>query len=122
MKPPHQNEKAREKENDTPLAIKFDVAEYEQFLEDSEMTDAQKREYLQVIWNIIVQFVDMGFGVHPVQQACGKRKDISPKAALTAPKRLYSNHPILLDDFKNADAAKRSNLIPAIHTERKETP
>lgn len=49
--------------------ITLDVSLYETYLEDSGMTDDQKRQFLEALWSIIVGFVDLGFGVHPVQQA-----------------------------------------------------
>lgn len=52
-----------------PPVLTLDVALYEQHLADSGMTDDQKREFLEALWIIIVGFVDLGFGIHPVQQA-----------------------------------------------------
>ena len=37
------------------------------------MTVAEKREFLEALWSIIVAFVDLGFGIHPVQQAMESR-------------------------------------------------
>lgn len=50
-------------------ALTLDVAMYERYLEDSDLTDAQRREFLGGLWQIIVCFVELGFGVHPLQQA-----------------------------------------------------
>lgn len=36
------------------------------------MSEAEKEEFLQALWQIIVSFVDLGFGVHPLQEVCGK--------------------------------------------------
>ena len=48
----------------------FDPAEYAEFFEDDDdLTDEQKRELLEIIWNIVVTFVDLGFGVEATQQA-----------------------------------------------------
>lgn len=49
--------------------ITLDVSLFEEYLADSSLTDDQKREFLEVLWSIIVGFVDLGFGIHPVQQA-----------------------------------------------------
>lgn len=49
------------------LTIDYDL--YQKHLDASDMNDAQKREFLDALWAIIVSFVDMGFGVHPLQQA-----------------------------------------------------
>lgn len=52
--------------------ITVDVERYQAYLDDSGLTDEQKREFLQALWSIIVAFVDLGFGVHPLQEVCGK--------------------------------------------------
>lgn len=48
--------------------LTIDYALYEQYLENADLTEEQKREFLDTLWNIIVNFVDLGFGVHPLQQ------------------------------------------------------
>jgi|GEM_PF-1800705 len=60
---------------------------YARYLEDSDLTEDQKREFLQLLWGIICEFVSLGWGVHPLQQAleaeedCGKRRDTAPESA-----------------------------------------
>jgi hypothetical protein len=62
-------------------ALTIDYALYEKHLEQSDLTDEQKQEFLDTLWSIIVGFVDLGFGVHPLQQgapaACGQEIDFS---------------------------------------------
>ena len=53
-------------------SVEIDVERYDAYLKDSDLSDQQKRELLQALWNVIVEFVSLGFGVHPLQQACGK--------------------------------------------------
>ncbi len=53
-----------------PPTLTIDCERYDQYLDDSDLTDAEKRQFLETLWSIIVSFVDLGFGVHPVQQAC----------------------------------------------------
>lgn len=54
------------------LAIQFDAQDFVHFLAESDLTEAEKLEYVQTIWAIVLQFVDMGFGLHPIQQASGQ--------------------------------------------------
>jgi len=54
------------------LAIQFDAQEFVHFLAESDLTEVEKLEYVQTIWTIVLQFVDMGFGLHPIQQASGQ--------------------------------------------------
>ena len=65
-----------------PLLM-VDVEKYQSFLDDSDMTDAQKEEFLKALWSIIVNFVEMGFGVHPLQEACGQNSEKRTECAKT---------------------------------------
>lgn len=53
-------------------ALTIDYALYEKYLNEADLTAEQKQEFLDTLWSIIVSFVDLGFGVHPAQQSCGK--------------------------------------------------
>jgi hypothetical protein len=46
-------------------ALQFDPEEYLAFVEAGDLTDAQAREFLEALWNIMVAFVDLGFGLTP---------------------------------------------------------
>jgi hypothetical protein len=50
--------------------LTVDVEKYQSFLDGADMSEAQKEEFLQSLWSIIVSFVDLGFGVHPLQAVC----------------------------------------------------
>lgn len=55
--------------------VSIDYEKYAHFLDDTYLTEDQRREYLDTIWKIICEFVSLGFGVHPLQQAqdaCGQ--------------------------------------------------
>lgn len=49
--------------------LTVDVEKYRSLLDEADMTEEQKEEFLQALWSIIVSFVELGFGVHPVQAA-----------------------------------------------------
>jgi hypothetical protein len=57
------------RENTSPPTLSIDVDLYQHYLDNSDLTDTQKQELLETLWNIICEFVQMGFHVHPVQQA-----------------------------------------------------
>jgi hypothetical protein len=57
-------------------SLEIDTAKYQAYLDDPSLTDAQKEEIMQALWSIIVAFVDLGFGVHPVQEVCGKPQQV----------------------------------------------
>lgn len=61
-----------------PLSGEFDPAEFVHFLEETDWSDDEKAEYVRLVWNVMCQFVALGFDVHPIQQArdnCGKLTD-----------------------------------------------
>lgn len=49
--------------------LTLDVEYYQSFIDDVDISDEQKQELIETLWNIVVQFVDLGFGIHPLQQA-----------------------------------------------------
>lgn len=67
--------------------VEFDYTRYAEMLGDTELADDDKRALIEALWSVITGFVEMGFGVHPVQQAmeesanssvsCGKLRDCS---------------------------------------------
>jgi len=64
------------------------------YLEDSDLSDAKKREFIETLWSIVVSFVDLGFGVHPVQQACeqnGIERFILPDDVIASVKDIPHN-------------------------------
>ncbi|MFC7702876.1 hypothetical protein ACFQXB_01555 [Plastorhodobacter daqingensis] len=61
--------------------VSVNVERYQAFLDGSDMTEAQKEEFLQALWSIIVSFVELGFGVHPLQEVCGKPPEVGADGA-----------------------------------------
>jgi hypothetical protein len=51
-----------------PKTLTLDMALYEHYLEDSLLSDPEKQELLQMLWNLMCEFVLLGFGVSPIQQ------------------------------------------------------
>lgn len=52
-----------------PSTLAIDWTLFEHHLSGSDLTEEQKCEFLETIWYIVVAFVDLGFGIAPVQQA-----------------------------------------------------
>ena len=85
--------------------ITVDYEKYEHFLENSDLSEDQKRQFIDALWQIIVGFVDLGFGVHPVQQAqntCGKLQDRSPKPPSTEANEVHWDSKFLTKNFEDA--------------------
>lgn len=59
----------------THPVLEVDIEKYQSYLDNSDMTDAEKQAFLESLWTIIVNFVELGFGVHPVQEVRGQNDD-----------------------------------------------
>lgn len=73
--------------------LKVDVERYQSYLDGMDMSPAQKEEFLEAVWLIVVGFVELGFEVHPVQEVCGKLDQNGTQRALGAFDRVSSEHP-----------------------------
>lgn len=60
-------------------ALKLDVDFYQSFLDDTDIPEDKKREFIEALWSIITAFVDLGFGIHPVQQAMSQKSGSMPE-------------------------------------------
>lgn len=47
--------------------LEIDVERYQSYLDSSEISAEQKADFLKALWTVIVAFVDLGYGIHPVQ-------------------------------------------------------
>jgi len=73
--------------------LTVDVEKYQAYLDGSGMTEAQKEEFLQAMWAIMVSFVELGFGVHPLQEVCGQTPEIGSQGAKAAFDAVSSEEP-----------------------------
>lgn len=75
--PPNHN---KDTQHDNPIALlpqnegnapafTIDVDYYQSVIDDPEVSEARKRELIEIIGNIVMSFIDLGFGIHPVQLA-----------------------------------------------------
>lgn len=53
-------------------SVAIDVERYQAYLDDPNLSPEHRKEILEALWAIMTAFVQLGFGVHPAQQACGK--------------------------------------------------
>lgn len=75
--------------------ITVDVAKYDEYLRESDMSPEQKEEFLRAMLSIVLTFVELGFGVHPLQQVgeqepCGKAEKVCDQGATDAFDRVRS--------------------------------
>ncbi len=53
---------------DARPVLTLDVALYEAMLDDPDISAEERAAFIEALWNIVVCFVDLGFGIHPLQQ------------------------------------------------------
>jgi hypothetical protein len=53
--------------------LPFKAEKYLEYVDDLEMTEAQKIEFLRILWNIMSGFVELGFGVDSVMPILAQR-------------------------------------------------
>lgn len=94
-----------------PEGLVLDVAKYVGYLEGSGLSDAESNVVLVEIWRIVTAFVDLGFGLHPVQQAMDKSKMIQGKGAglVVASVSVHSDNNTT-DDEARESAARRERI------------
>lgn len=68
--------------------LRIDVERYQHMLDSADLTEAQKREVLEALWSIIVTVVELGYGVHPLQEVCGKPDNLSDEWSAALPDAL----------------------------------
>lgn len=78
-------------DNPASRALRVDVAKYQAMIDDPSLSEDQKRDFIEALWQIIVAFVDLGFEVHPVQLACGQVENAAAENQNAAPDVLGSS-------------------------------
>lgn len=66
------------------------------------MTAAEKADFLQSLWQIIVSFVELGYGVHPLQEVCGKDAGISTESPENGHDGVVLEEPLRNEDAQGA--------------------
>ena len=83
-------------------AASFNAVEFMHFLDGADWSDKEKSEYLALIWEIVCEFVMLGFDVHPLQQAqknCGKPSKTGADKPMTDSGMIESSHSHLIEEF-----------------------
>lgn len=79
----------------------FDLAKYVGYLDGSDLSGAQETELLQTLWKIVTAFVDLGYGLHPVQQAMDKSRSLA----------LHSTLPVVESDSSNSNIERKTARV-----------
>ena len=89
--------------------LTFDPETYAHHIDGLDLTEDQRDELILAIANIMIAYVDLGFGVSPAQTPCGQDGFWGGLIPKTAPDLLYCGHsetPVKAapsDDFPSAE-------------------
>ena len=88
------NEKppAHEREPTAYPTLEIDYEYYEQYLDDSDLNDQQKQEFIATIASIMLAFVDMGFGISFTQKPIEEGDILSENTPHLTADLIYSKH------------------------------
>ncbi|MEM0922126.1 MAG: hypothetical protein AAGI13_03725 [Pseudomonadota bacterium] len=64
-----------------PRILHVDVERFQHHLDGTDLSEAEKAEYLHIIWSILLEFMDLGYGVHPPQQSCGQEPGVETQSS-----------------------------------------
>ena len=76
---------SREHDKAPRHGLELDVAFYQELFDDPDLSEAEKEQIITALWSIVVAFVELGFGVHPVQQACGQNGTNRDQSSISSP-------------------------------------
>jgi len=72
----HNTNITNEKQASRLPSIHIEWERYEAYLEDGDMSEEDKRVFIETLWNIMLTFVDLGFGLDPTSRVCEKETKI----------------------------------------------
>lgn len=87
------------------LSLTLDYDLFDHYLADADLTEDQKREFITVMWNLVVEMMSLGVEVHPVQQAqaaCGKLSENRTNPPNCDAEMVQSKGQFIETDFSNA--------------------
>lgn len=81
------------------LALTIDYELFDELLENSDASEEEKKAFIDSICSIAFAFMGLGFDVHPVQQVCGQKVDLSRLLSMPL---IKSNNRLLSEPFTKA--------------------
>lgn len=83
------------------MTLSIDMEKYLGQIEDWNLSEDQKREFIETLWGLLIAFAELGFGISAAEQAmnaCGQVRDSSVKPARVAPDAVYSEDGFIADN------------------------
>ncbi|HZF28328.1 MAG TPA: hypothetical protein VE907_04380 [Gammaproteobacteria bacterium] len=92
-----------------PAVPVFDASKYSHYIEDPDLTDAQKEEFLRTLWWIMAAFVDLGFGVDSVQRVLPGLSELTSEFTANALEPINAQRSDEFNETAALEAAKRGD-------------
>lgn len=86
--------------------LTIDVQHYQKYLDNSDISDDDKQELLETLWSIICELVELGYGVHPLQENCGESDKEVVNSSLLSPDMLDLHNLKLSEHFTDKAHSK----------------
>lgn len=105
----HNDDNTNNEARRSPPIITFDYDLYAHYMDDEDLTEGEKREFMRSLWNLIVEFMSLGYEIHPLQQAqeaCGKLSKSRTNPPDAGADRVQSRDQFLSNDFNDAADGK----------------
>ena len=83
MNPKPPTPQAHEREPTHHKALTLDLEKYLAPLKDWDISEDQKTEFIHTLWNLLRNFAEIGFEIHPVQLAEKQREESTGEPAET---------------------------------------
>ena len=90
-----------------PPALTLDLVKYARYVDGFDLSEEQKVELLHAAWSIVVAFVDLGFRIDPVHQACGQDGGSAVPSPPESAPVVNSSLKSLIDEFDRESAAEK---------------
>lgn len=84
--------------------LKVDIEKYQAWLDDPALSEQQREQMLEALWQIILCFVDLGFGVSPLENACGQVAESDSFCGAGSQDMVVSKAHTLSETFNNIAA------------------
>ena len=109
----HNNGSSESDKKDAPgapssLALTIDYEKYLSQLEEWDVTEDQKHEFISILWNILSAFIDLGYGVHFVQEDMNADEKSLEKARPSLADMIYSEHTQPIEKQENSGGIQPS--------------
>jgi hypothetical protein len=99
-------------------SLELDFEAYAPYLESADISEEDKRQLIEMLWSIVVSFVQLGYGLTPAQQVLGERQSV-PSACGQLPKN-QDSRPIAASDRVEYSHSVTKKFVNSAHAEDEE--